>query len=137
MNPRKNGYGTFGNLSKHYDEARQGFPQEIIDYFWSFLKTESPIILDAGCGTGISTRHLIRDSAKIFGSDNDSEMIKQAQMKGKDGIGYTVASANDMPFQNGQFDAVTAFSAFHWFCDRESIDEIKRVLKNGGGCSLR
>ena len=45
---------------------------------------------------------------------------------------YITAQADKLPFKDGTFDAVTAFSAFHWFSDKKSVTEIKRVLKPGG-----
>lgn len=126
------GYGDFGNLGKHYDQARQGVPKEIINYFWTLVDNTHPAILDVGCGTGIVTRQLLRKGAKFFGSDRDPEMIKIAKEKSASDITYVVASADKMPFDDTQFDAVTAFSAFHWFSDKKSASEIKRVLKRGG-----
>ena len=128
----KPGYGKFGNLGKRYDEARQGFPQETIDRFWRLVGHEQPRVLDLGCGTGISTRQLVRPGAKLFGADNDPEMIRIAERKVDSEITYCVAPANCLPFSSETFDAVTAFSAFHWFCDKDSVQEIQRVLKPGG-----
>ena len=47
-------------------------------------------------------------------------------------IRYVLGSAKKLPFKDETFDAVTAFSAFHWFYDQKSVKEIKRVLKPGG-----
>jgi ubiquinone/menaquinone biosynthesis C-methylase UbiE len=45
---------------------------------------------------------------------------------------YVTGSAERIPFSNNTFDAVTAFAAFHWFDNKASLNEIKRVLKPGG-----
>ena len=50
----------------------------------------------------------------------------------KDDITYTVAPADALPFPDGAFDLATAFSAFHWFSDDASVNEIKRILKQNG-----
>lgn len=126
------GYGDFGNLSKHYDEARQDFPDEVIQFFWSLVKNPHPSVLDLGCGTGISTRQLLRAGVQLLGSDKDPEMIKVANEKGPADITYVVAPANHTLFADMQFDVITAFSAFHWFSDKESVNEIRRILKPGG-----
>ncbi len=132
LNQKNPGYGDFGNLGKQYDEARQGFPTEVIEYFWTLIQNHNSSILDAGCGTGISTRQLLKPEAHLFGSDKDPEMIKLAKERGPSEIAYFVALASHMPFNEEQFDAITAFSAFHWFNDKKSVDEIRRILKNGG-----
>ena len=64
--------------------------------------------------------------------DKDPEMIRQAEKEGDSPIRYVASPVDGMPFETCKFDAVTAFSAFHWFTDKASIREIKRVLKAGG-----
>ncbi|MDP1688760.1 MAG: class I SAM-dependent methyltransferase [bacterium] len=124
----KPGYGDFGNLSKQYAKHRTGYPDEVIKYFWENIKVNNPLILDVGCGTGIPTRQILRDGAKIIGIDKDPKMIEEAKKVSSD-IEYTVALANALPFADESFDAATSFSAFHWFVDDASVNEIKRILK--------
>jgi ubiquinone/menaquinone biosynthesis C-methylase UbiE len=132
MGKNISGYGNFGSLVDKYVEARKEFPEEVLDYLLGLIKTKEPAMLDVGCGTGISTRQLAKRSTHVFGLDRDPGMIKQARREGPDGIKYVVAPVSRMPFETGQFDAVTAFSAFHWFTDKESVNEIRRVIKKGG-----
>jgi ubiquinone/menaquinone biosynthesis C-methylase UbiE len=88
-------------------------------------------VLDIGCGTGIATRQLKQYGFGVVGADKGIAMIRFARGKG-DGIPYVVAPAHKLPFRGGEFDLVTAFTAFHWFEDGKSVREIKRVLKRGG-----
>lgn len=128
----KGGYGSFGILSKQYDVARKGFPREVVDYLWSKIHTPNPSILDLGCGTGISTRQLAEYGMAVIGVDKDPEMIRVARAKHSPGLHYVVASAEKLPFKNGQFDVVTAFSALHWFANKQALQEIIRILKPNG-----
>lgn len=121
---------NFDALSKDYDAARRGYPAELFKYLKTMIHKEDQI-LDVGCGTGISTRQLKRYGFKAIGSDKGVEMIRIAKKHG-DGISYVVAPANKLPFHKSQFDIITAFTAFHWFDDTKSVNEIKRVLKKGG-----
>ena len=124
--------GNFGKVREAYAEARQLFPAEVFDYLWSHATANSPHVLDLGCGTGIATRQLSeRDNAIVIGCDADEEMIEEAQRISSP-LSYFVAQANKLPFDVSSFDMVTAFSAFHWFRDDESLAEIKRVLKPDG-----
>lgn len=132
FNKEKSGYGNFGVLAEKYDKFRRGVPREVINYFYETLKVFRPVVLDIGCGTGISTRELQREDARLFGLDIDEKMIKLAREKNSAAIDYITGPANNMPFDNKQFDAVTAFSAFHWFKDADSMAEIRRVLKREG-----
>lgn len=122
---------NFGKLSSKYKLARRGYPVGVYEYLKYLVKNENSIALDLGCGTGISTRELKTQGFEVIGVDKDVAMIKEAQGE-QDDINYIVAPANKLPFSDDHFDLVTAFTAFHWFNDLESILEIKRVLKSGG-----
>ena len=122
--------GNFGQVREAYTEARLLFPQEVIEYITAQLPS-SAVVLDLGCGTGIATRQLHEQGVDVTGIDADAEMIAVAKEFSPD-IAYDVAPANRIPFDNDSLDAVTPFSAFHWFTDNESLAEIKRVLKPGG-----
>lgn len=128
----KDGYGTFGNLSKIYDEIRPSMPNEVIDDFFSQLSSVKPNVLDLGCGTGIITRQLAVHGAVLTGTDNDLRMIIQAEQIQNENINYVVAGAEKLPFFDSSFDAVTAYSSFHWFTNKVALKEIQRVLRNKG-----
>jgi ubiquinone/menaquinone biosynthesis C-methylase UbiE len=127
----KNRVGHFGPLVKHYEKARRPYPKEV----FYFLKRNIPnksAILDLGCGTGISTRQLTK-LGQVIGCDPDPVMLgvaRKSRTKNKEK--YVLGSSERLPFETGTFDAVTAFSAFHWFDNKKSISEIKRVLKPNG-----
>ena len=120
----------FGKLREAYDIGRLDYPIESIQYIRSLVNTGSKV-LDIGCGTGIATRQLEESGLRVFGCDSDDKMIEIAK-KYKRPIEYYVADADKLPFDDEEFDMVTAFGAFHWFCDNGSVSEIKRVLKNNG-----
>lgn len=123
-------HNNYGNVREAYEKARHGFPEEVIHLIGSLVPRSSRV-LDVGCGTGISTRQIDTLFDVVYGCDKDEGMIEFAQNY-DDAISYVVAPAHTMPYEKEMFDAVTAFSAFHWFYDEESIAEIKRVLTKGG-----
>lgn len=127
---KKSGYGDFGNLSGQYKKARRKYPEEVINFLFSSISTNDKI-LDLGCGTGISTRQIASRNANVLGCDKDLKMVREAAAE-NDGVIYVVAHAEAMPFRNSYFNAITAFSAFHWFVNDTAISEIKRVLKLNG-----
>ncbi|OHA17410.1 MAG: hypothetical protein A3H57_00975 [Candidatus Taylorbacteria bacterium RIFCSPLOWO2_02_FULL_43_11] len=129
---KKNGYGDFGNLSKNYAKARKGFPDEAYDYIFQKIRKDHPLILDIGCGTGIASEQLCEKGAEVSGTDIDADMIREAKANNRYSIEYRVARAEKQPFKDRAFDAVTAFSAFHWFANKSTLHEIKRVLKPAG-----
>ena len=127
MQPENN----FGPLASEYKSARRGYPTKIYSHLKVLLQKENPTTLDLGCGTGISTRELGEHGFRVIGADKDADMIAVAQERESE-ISYVVASAEQLPFPNNHFDAVTAFTAFHWFNNEESLNEVRRVLKTKG-----
>lgn len=93
-------------------------------------------ILDVGCGTG----RLLRSAAQRFpdanlvGVDAASEMVKVAQTLTHDPkIAFRVATAEDLPFDDGAFDLVFSTLTFHHWGDQpKGIAEIARVLARPG-----
>lgn len=118
----------FGKLSVAYSSSRKNYPEKVIDYIISLVNKHSRV-LDVGCGTGIATRQLAKSSLEIFACDIDEKMIDEAKKYPKENIYYYIAPAKTLPLDNEYFDMVTAFGAFHWFCDEESVAEIRRVMK--------
>lgn len=124
--------GKFGEFVKQYEKARRPYSREAFDYFKSLIKIKNPLILDLGCGTGISTRQLVRFGT-VIGCDPDPIMLAAAKKHKNSGVQkYVVGYAHKIPFRDKTFDIVTAFSSFHWFDDKKSVAEIRRVLKPGG-----
>lgn len=122
---------NFGPISAKYAAVRRGYPIELYRYLKTLVKKSKANTLDLGCGTGIATRELKKAGFAVMGTDKDRKMIKIARQYDKKII-YVVAPADKLPFADSQFDLVTAFTAFHWFNDKKSLLEIKRVLKPGG-----
>lgn len=118
----------FGKLSQAYSAARQGYPKEVIDSVVHFMDKDAKI-LDLGCGTGIATLQLGQNGFDVFACDYDNKMIEEARKYSEKNIHYYIADVKSLPFDNKAFDLVTAFGAFHWFCDELSVNEIRRVMR--------
>ena len=94
-------------------------------------------ILDVGCGTG----RLLRSAdarfpgARLIGVDAASEMVKQAAASTPvaSAIDFQQATAEELPFPNGEFDLVFSTMTFHhWHDQSKGIAEVARVLAPGG-----
>jgi ubiquinone/menaquinone biosynthesis C-methylase UbiE len=95
-------------------------------------------VLDARCGEGRNTRLLAKRGADLCGVDIAGVMIGRAreeEVQAKLGIRYFKGSYCRMPFfQDSQFDLVVSFMALMDGPDyRGALNEIRRVLKPGGG----
>jgi ubiquinone/menaquinone biosynthesis C-methylase UbiE len=92
-------------------------------------------LLDIGCGQGF-----IIDIAKNFfrtirGIDITQAMLDKIDItsKMKCDIKVSIANAENLPFENEQFDVCTAYAVLHHLSDVKTVaKEVFRTLKQGG-----
>jgi ubiquinone/menaquinone biosynthesis C-methylase UbiE len=93
-------------------------------------------VLDLGCGTGDMLRRFAGAGARnLTGIDLSEGMLDVARTlsSGIGNIQYVKASAESLPFPDGQFDTVMSVIAFHHFPDGgRALSEAHRVLKPDG-----
>lgn len=102
----------------------------------SYIKPDAKI-LDLGNGSGIGPRQLCQNGyANVVGLELNQELIKAAEEVKNSETCRTEYVEGDIckktSFQDGQFDLVTAFSAYHRFSSPECLKEVSRILKPGG-----
>ena len=104
-------------------------------------------ILDVGCGNGALTIKTAKHypNAKVVGIDywgtqweySKSDCEANARTEGvSDRVQFQKASASNLPFEDGYFDAAVSNMCFHEVADakdkREVIREALRVVRKGG-----
>lgn len=91
----------------------------------------APLILDAGCGTGNTLRHL-GGWGRSVGVDLSPEALRFCRQRGVAAAG---ASLMALPFASDTFDCVTSFDVIYhrWVSDDAgAVREMARVLRQGG-----
>jgi len=96
-------------------------------------------LLDIGTGPGrlpviIASRNKY---INITGLDLSPDMVKIASARatraGLSNVSFKVGSASDLPFGDREFDlAISTLSFHHWKDPDKALDEICRVLREGG-----
>ena len=104
--------------------------------FLSMLpKVEGLKGLDIGCGEGHNTRKVAEQGAKMSAIDISPTFVKYAkesEEKEPLGIEYKIASAVELPFDDGSFDFAIATMSFMDIPETDkAIKEAWRVLKPG------
>jgi ubiquinone/menaquinone biosynthesis C-methylase UbiE len=95
-------------------------------------------ILDIGCGTGLLTIEIARrmQTGEVIGVDASLPMIDVARRKRAGGVcGFEPGLGEDLPFDDGRFDAVTSALFYHHVdlsVKRRCAAEMMRVLRQGG-----
>ncbi len=101
-------------------------------------------IVDLGCGAGRYDRLLFSvlatNLAHLFCVDKNNSMLQELQTylseKGIHQFSIHNASAEKLPFPSNSCDAVVSFNALHHFRLKDTIQEISRVLSDGGWAFL-
>lgn len=95
--------------------------------------TRGSVVLDVAAGTGDFTRELRRRGYRAVATDLSFGMLSAAR-----GIGDAIqANAQQLPFANAAFDAVTCGYALRNFTNLEAtLIELGRVVRPGGRLSI-
>ncbi|KAI4898319.1 hypothetical protein NFI96_028566 [Prochilodus magdalenae] len=120
-----------------YLKYRMSPPEEIISRILAFLKTNTDppweLAVDVGCGSGQGTVLLAPHFTQVEGTDVSPAQLEQAIIHNNaPNISYRECPAEELPFEDGSVDLVTALSAFHWFDHSRFLQEADRILKPKG-----
>jgi demethylmenaquinone methyltransferase/2-methoxy-6-polyprenyl-1,4-benzoquinol methylase len=91
-------------------------------------------VLDAATGTGMVARELVRQKGcSVVGIDQSPEMLAQARCRANGTIELVEASAERLPFESSEFDALTFTYLMRYVDDpAATLAELARVVKPGG-----
>jgi SAM-dependent methyltransferase len=90
------------------------------------------MLLDVACGPGFITAALAGSGVTVVGADLSTEMLKVARQLNP-GARFEQADAEDLPFPDESFDAVSCnFGLLHFSDPPSAIAEAARVLRRGG-----
>lgn len=94
------------------------------------------LLLDLGCGSGLSSQCIEESGHKWIGVDISDAMINVAKERKKDGdledLQIIHSDLGDgLPFKPGSFDGAISISALQWLCnaDKKAHSPAKRLLK--------
>ncbi|GHD25867.1 class I SAM-dependent methyltransferase [Nocardiopsis kunsanensis] len=131
---------AFEGLTDAYRRFRPGYPRELLDRLREHVREgarrrpEPWLLLDAGSGTGISTRtlrHLFGAGPRVVGVEPGRDMIGTARAA-DEGVEYVAGRAEHLPFADASASLVLAAQAVHWFDRPAFYTEAVRVLAPGG-----
>jgi len=92
-------------------------------------------ILEVGCGCGVIMRYLFPNFRHFVGVDLSYEVVDIARRALPD-VTFHVASAVDLPLDDGSFDKCFCYQSLHYFDEfeiaRRAILEMGRILRKGG-----
>ncbi|THB78593.1 MAG: bifunctional demethylmenaquinone methyltransferase/2-methoxy-6-polyprenyl-1,4-benzoquinol methylase UbiE [Desulfobulbaceae bacterium] len=96
---------------------------------------ESGTVLDLACGTGDIAALVSQEypSSYVVGADFSTNMLREAGRRFGQQISWLVCDANELPYKDDRFDAVTFGYLLRNVDDSlKVLREVYRVLKTGG-----
>ncbi|HUY43211.1 MAG TPA: class I SAM-dependent methyltransferase [Acidimicrobiales bacterium] len=119
-----------------YNAVRPDYPGEAMSFFASTFGLDGTVkALDLGAGSGIFTRQ-IRDLVGEVIAVDPSDSMREAFEKETPDLEVLNGSDIAIPLEDASVDVVFVAQAFHWFDSMRALQEIRRVLRTGGGLGL-
>lgn len=133
----KSNIDRFTGYQNLYDKYRPEAPQAVIRILTNYLGRRPSIVMDVGCGTGLSTFVWNGHADQIIGVEPSDDMRskaleKAAESSGDSGIRFVPGYSNQLDMESDSVDIITCSQSFHWMEPSSTLQEFARVLRDGG-----
>lgn len=130
---------TFDSAAELYDRARPTYPDELFDDLVRLtgLKARSRV-LEIGCGTGKATLPLAGRGLRVTCVELGPSLVAVARQRLALFPGVEILNADFETWrpERGDFDAVVAFTAFHWIPPELRYLKSAALLREGGALAV-
>jgi SAM-dependent methyltransferase len=126
---------TFEEVAELYDRARPTYPERVFEDLVALAALpEAARILEIGCGTGQATIPLAERGYRMTCVELGEQLAGVARRKLSRFSGVEVVNADFETWQpaGADFDAVVAFTAFHWIERDVRYEKSAALLRDGG-----
>ena len=126
---------TFEQVPELYDRARPNYPRQIFDDLAALAQLPAQArLVEIGCGTGQATLPLAERGYAITCVELGERLAATAQRRLAAFPSVSVVNANFETWQPERpgFDAVVAFSAFHWLAPDLRYTKTADLLREHG-----
>lgn len=136
--PRKANIDRFLGLAETYNANRPTPPEAFTDLLRQYVGDPLPrLVVDIGCGTGLSTRIWAGKAREVVGIEPNTQMRALAEnitkaTPGAEAISYRDGLSVDTGLPDACADIVTCSQSLHWMEPELTFAEIARILRPGG-----
>jgi SAM-dependent methyltransferase len=119
------------NFAARYDRFRPRPPRVLLDVLCRYARVERPaLVVDLGCGTGLSTRAWSGAAERVVGIEPNPAMLAVAEPAPQ--VEYREAFASETGLADRTADIVTCSQSLHWMEPEPTFAEAARILRPGG-----
>jgi len=123
----------FTGFAPLYDRYRPSPPAVLGDLLTRMAQTPRPeLVVDLGCGTGLSTRYWAERAERVIGIEPTPSMIDQAIELGAENVTFAKGLSHATGLPDACAEIVTCSQSLHWMNPLGTFKEVARILKPGG-----
>ena len=123
----------FSGFADCYDSYRPKPPTIIVDILTQLAAVARPrLVVDLGCGTGLSTRIWSGRAEEVIGIDPNADMLRRAEVNAAENVRYQDGLSTRTGLPDGCADIVTCSQSLHWMEPAPTFAEAARILRPGG-----
>ncbi|HEY9785428.1 MAG TPA: class I SAM-dependent methyltransferase [Candidatus Obscuribacterales bacterium] len=127
----------FTGLASIYAGARPSYPPDALDYILRECRLrEGDVLVDVGCGTGISSRLFAERGLSVIGIEPNADMLQSAKSSVSHfpslDLQFRRGKAEDTGLAESCAHAVLCAQSFHWFDAEMALCEFWRITKTNG-----
>ena len=118
----------FSGFADIYNQARPQMPVYPIEVIERYLHKKAGLIVDLGCGTGLSTAAWKNHCRSAIGIDPRGDRLAAARARQDDTLSFRQAFSHHTSLPGGCADVVICSQSFHWMDPVLTLAEVHRIL---------
>ncbi|NIK78232.1 ubiquinone/menaquinone biosynthesis C-methylase UbiE [Paenibacillus castaneae] len=127
----------FSGYENDYDQHRPKAPSVVVDILTNYIGHKPSLIVDVGCGTGLSTFAWDGHAERVMGFEPNDDMRGKAlkhlvELQDAKHFSFEKGYSDQLALESGIVDIVTCSQSFHWMEPVSTLHEFARVLRKGG-----
>jgi len=130
---------TFDSAAELYETARPVYPETVLDELVELAAIPTGgRLLEIGPGTGKATVALAERGFELTGVELGAQLaaVARRRLAGLPKAEIVVADFEEWEPSRADFDAIVAFTAFHWIAPELRYTKTARLLRPGGALAL-
>lgn len=122
----------FTGFADIYEQSRPTVPAHALEIIIGYLQKTPDLVVDLGCGTGLSTKAWENKCGRVIGIEPSEDMLNIACVKANNMVSFIKAFSDNTGLPDNSADVVFCSQSFHLMNPVNTLAEADRILKDGG-----